>query len=176
MPTACMYVLSLQLCPALCDPRDCSPPGFFVHGILQAGILKWVAMPSSRGSSWPRVQTRVSSSLPSLCPNPLCCSPSHVCRNGTEKSFSPWDKLLLIMVYDPSLYYIVGFTLLVFWWGFLHLCLSVISACNSLYLCVIPVSGLGIRVMMASWMSLEVFLCKFWNSFIRIGINSLNVW
>ena len=68
----------------------------------------------------------------------------------TEKSFSPWVKLLLIMVYDPSFYYIVGFTLLVFLWGFLHLCLSVISACNSLYLCVIPLSGLGIRVMMAS--------------------------
>ena len=30
---------------------DCSPPGYFVHGILQARILEWVAMPSSRGSS-----------------------------------------------------------------------------------------------------------------------------
>ena len=35
----------------LCDPMDCSPPGFSVHGILQARILKWVAMLSSRGSS-----------------------------------------------------------------------------------------------------------------------------
>ena len=39
---------------------DCSPPGFSVHGILQARILEWVAMPSSRGSSWPRDQTHVS--------------------------------------------------------------------------------------------------------------------
>ena len=38
---------------------DCSPPGSSVHGILQARILKWVAMPSFRGSSQPRDQTRV---------------------------------------------------------------------------------------------------------------------
>ena len=36
---------------------DCSPPGSSVDGILQAGVLEWVAMPSSRGSSWPRDQT-----------------------------------------------------------------------------------------------------------------------
>jgi len=42
---------SLQLCPVFCDPVDCSPPGFSVHGMLQARILQWVAMPSSRGSS-----------------------------------------------------------------------------------------------------------------------------
>ena len=39
---------------------DCSPPGSSVHGILQARILEWVAMPSSRGSSWPRDWTQVS--------------------------------------------------------------------------------------------------------------------
>ena len=38
----------------VCDSRDCSPPGSSVHGILQARILEWVAMPSSRGSSQPR--------------------------------------------------------------------------------------------------------------------------
>ena len=37
----------------LCNPMDCSPPGSSVHGILQA-ILEWVAIPFSRGSSWPR--------------------------------------------------------------------------------------------------------------------------
>ena len=51
---------SPQSCPTLCDPMDCSPPGSSVHGILQARILEWVAMPSSRGSSWPRDQTGVS--------------------------------------------------------------------------------------------------------------------
>ena len=35
---------SLQLCPALCDPMDCSPPGFPVPGILQAKTLEWVAI------------------------------------------------------------------------------------------------------------------------------------
>ena len=43
-----------------CNPMDCSPPGSSVHGILQARILKWVGIPFSRGSSWPRDQTRVS--------------------------------------------------------------------------------------------------------------------
>ena len=39
---------------------DCSQPGSSVHGILQARILEWVAIPFSRGSSWPRDRTRVS--------------------------------------------------------------------------------------------------------------------
>ena len=45
---------SLQLCQALCAPTDDSLPGFSIHGILQARIQEWVAMPSSRGSSQPR--------------------------------------------------------------------------------------------------------------------------
>ena len=48
---------SLQLCPNLCDPMDCSSLGSSVHGILQARILKWVAMPLSRESSRPRDRT-----------------------------------------------------------------------------------------------------------------------
>ena len=51
LPHACMCALSLQLCLTLSDPMDCSPPGSSVHGILQARILEWVAMLSSRGSS-----------------------------------------------------------------------------------------------------------------------------
>ena len=35
---------SLQLCPTLCDPTDCSLPGFSIHGILQARTLEWVAI------------------------------------------------------------------------------------------------------------------------------------
>ena len=42
---------SLQSCPTLCDPVDCSLRGSSVHGILQAKILEWVAVPSFRGSS-----------------------------------------------------------------------------------------------------------------------------
>ena len=55
-----LHAKSLQLCPTLGDPMDCSPPGSSVRGILQARILEWVAMPSSRGSSRPRDQSRVS--------------------------------------------------------------------------------------------------------------------
>ena len=43
-----------QSCPTLCDPLDCGPPGSSAHGIQQARMLEWVAMASSRGSSWPR--------------------------------------------------------------------------------------------------------------------------
>ena len=51
----------VQLWAQLCDPVDCSLPGFPVHGILQARVLEWVAMPFSRGSFWPRDQTHMSS-------------------------------------------------------------------------------------------------------------------
>ena len=51
-------VLVTQLC--LCDPMDCSPPGSSICGILQAGILEWIAMPFSKGCSQPRDQTWVS--------------------------------------------------------------------------------------------------------------------
>ena len=44
-----MCVQSLQSCLILCDPMDHSPPGSSVHGILQARILEWVVVPSSRG-------------------------------------------------------------------------------------------------------------------------------
>ena len=43
-----VHAKSLQSCPILCDPTDYSPPGFSVQGILQARILEWVAVPSSR--------------------------------------------------------------------------------------------------------------------------------
>ena len=46
--------------PTLCDPTDCSLPVSFVHGLLQARILEWVAVPFSRGSSQPRDGTQVS--------------------------------------------------------------------------------------------------------------------
>ena len=44
-------VLVAQLCPTLFNCMDCSQPGSSVHGILQARILEWVAIFSSRGSS-----------------------------------------------------------------------------------------------------------------------------
>ena len=47
------YASITQLCPTLCHPVDCSPPGSSVRGILQARILEWVAISSSRGSNTP---------------------------------------------------------------------------------------------------------------------------
>ena len=57
---ACIQAKLLQPCPTLCNPIDCNPPGSSVHGILQASILEWVSMPSSRGSSQPRDWIRIS--------------------------------------------------------------------------------------------------------------------
>ena len=54
----CMLVVQSYL--TLWDHMDCSPPSASVHGILQAGILEWVAISFSRESSWPRDQTQVS--------------------------------------------------------------------------------------------------------------------
>ena len=48
----------LQSCLTLWNPMDCSLPGSSAHGILQARILEWVAMPSSRRLFWPRDRTR----------------------------------------------------------------------------------------------------------------------
>ena len=53
-------VLNRFSCVRLCDPMNCSLPGSSVQGILQARILEWVAIPSSRGSSQPRVRTHIS--------------------------------------------------------------------------------------------------------------------
>ena len=56
----CICAQSLQLRLTLWDPVDCSPPGSSIHGVLQARALKWVAMPFTGGSSWPRDRTCIS--------------------------------------------------------------------------------------------------------------------
>ena len=62
IPTFIMPAVALcaQLCPILCNPVVCSLPVSSVHGILQVRTLKWVVMPSSRGSSQPRDPTGIS--------------------------------------------------------------------------------------------------------------------
>ena len=60
MLCACICVESLQLCQTLYEALGSTLPGSSVHGTLQARILEWVAMTSSRGSSWPRDQTHIS--------------------------------------------------------------------------------------------------------------------
>jgi len=82
-------VLVAPLCPTFCDRTDCSQPGSSVHGILQARILEWVAIPFSRGYSDPRIEpwspALQADSLPSEQTlgdsggqkGLVCCSPWH---------------------------------------------------------------------------------------------------
>ena len=56
-PDSYACVLS-QSCPTLCDPTNCSPPGSYVRGILQARSLEWIAIPFCRGLSCPWDRTR----------------------------------------------------------------------------------------------------------------------
>ena len=76
-----------QSCLTLCDPMNCSLPGSSVHGILQARILEWVAVPFSKESSQPKSPTLQADSLPSEPP---------------KKSYNE-DKLFLfsVFVYCP---------------------------------------------------------------------------
>ena len=53
-------MLVAHSCQTLCNPKDYSPTGYSVLGILQGRILEWVSIPFSRGSSWPRAQTQAS--------------------------------------------------------------------------------------------------------------------
>ena len=77
----CVYSVT-ESCLTLCSPMDCSSPGSSVHGTLQARILEWVAMPSSRGSSQPKDWTQVSCTAGKFFthwttweahPHPCCC-------------------------------------------------------------------------------------------------------
>ena len=67
----CVHAQSLQSCPTLCDPTDCSPPSSSVHEILQARILAWAAITSFRASPDPGIEPR----SPALKADPL--QPSH---------------------------------------------------------------------------------------------------
>ena len=55
----------LSVMSDLCNPMNCSPPGSSIHGILQARVPEWVAIPFSRGSSRPKSPTLQTDSLPS---------------------------------------------------------------------------------------------------------------
>ena len=53
-----MKVLVAQSCLTLCNPIDCGPPGFSIHGILQARILEWIAIPSPGDHPNPGIEPR----------------------------------------------------------------------------------------------------------------------
>ena len=84
--TFCIYEsesVVTQSCPTLSDPVDCSLPGSSVHGILQARILEWIAIPFSRGSSRPRNRTWVS-----LIVGRLPCEPQR--KSSISIAFLKW--------------------------------------------------------------------------------------
>ena len=88
--------LHAQSCLTLCNPTDCSPPGFSVHGILQARILEWVAMLVPRGSSRPRDWAR-DSCLPRWQAGswPLAPLGKHRETNPYPKILTPSEPILL---------------------------------------------------------------------------------
>ena len=79
----CTHTLITQSCPTLCDLMNCSLPGSSVHGILQAGILEWVATSFSRGSSQPRNQTPVSC----IAGRFFTTEPPGITKNGYDGGF-----------------------------------------------------------------------------------------
>ena len=107
---ACYCCLAAHLCPTLCDPMHCSPPGSSVHVISQARILEWVAISFSKGSSRPGIKP-VSPALaggfitswppgkPCCCCCCCCCSVASAVsdsvrphRRQPTKLPHPWDS------------------------------------------------------------------------------------
>ena len=83
-------MLVAQSCPFLHDPMDCSLPHSSVHGILQAKILEWVAIPFSRGSSDPGMEPRSPVSQADSLPSD---PPGEALRKYSERVFKqglPW--------------------------------------------------------------------------------------
>ena len=68
-----------QSCLTLCDPMDCSLPGFSIHGIFQARVLEWVAISFSKGSSWPRDWTESPALQADALPSK---SPGHISKQN----------------------------------------------------------------------------------------------
>ena len=86
-----------ESCLTVCDPIDCSPPGFSVHGILQARILEWVNIAFSRGSSWPRDRTQVS------CIAGRIFTPRATREAPIQSAWGPINLLLDCKISDSSL-------------------------------------------------------------------------
>ena len=90
-PSGFMKELVAQSYPALCNSMDCSPPSSSVHGIIQARILDWVAIPFFRDSSQPRDWTWVSYTAGRLFTNWATRSGSAVNYNKGQKKLV-WIK------------------------------------------------------------------------------------
>ena len=108
-----MRAKSLQSCLTLYDPLDCSPPGFSVHGILQARILEWVAVPSSSALPIQFSRPVVSECLrphglqharfPCPSPTPGACSNSYPSSRWCHLDLVLCRPLLLLPSIFPSI-------------------------------------------------------------------------
>ena len=107
-----MYILVAQSCPILCNPMDCSLPGFSVRGIPQERILEWVAISSSRGFSEPGMEpgspALLADSLPSELSGyifPLLRGRFGYCWNEVKGPLlhQHWDQYLLLLVIHMAL-------------------------------------------------------------------------
>ena len=107
---ACLASLCAQLCLTLCNPMDCSLPGFPVHGSFQVRILVCVAVSSSRGSSWSRDRSTSPAAselqVDFLHAKPLgaCLTGKLIRSDGTDPPPLPpsWPQLDLITVTAAS--------------------------------------------------------------------------
>ena len=113
--SVCAHVCMLSCGHLFCDPMDCSPSGFSVHGIFQARILEWVAISSSRGSSQCRVWI-------------------HICVSWIDRRilyhWATWEALLVLMYTQNVLYniYIILLNIvLVMLWLTEWFCISLYS-------------------------------------------------
>ena len=73
-----------------CDPTNCSPPGFPDQGVLQAGILEWVAISFSRGSSDPGIEPRPPALLADSSPTELWGKPLQYLHDSRRGIFLQW--------------------------------------------------------------------------------------
>ena len=105
-----MCVVVIQLSLTLRDPIDYSPPGSSVHGISQARVLEWVAIPLSRGSSQPRDQTWVIAggffiALAKIAPliklKNLCTAKETIIK--IKRQPSEWEKIIANETTDKGL-------------------------------------------------------------------------
>ena len=87
-----MHAKSLQSCPTLCDPMDCSPPGSSVPAILQARILEWLPRPPPGNLPTPGIELMspalAAAAAKSRQSCPTLCDPI----DGSPQAPHPWDS------------------------------------------------------------------------------------
>ena len=123
LPCLCVCYI-LQSCPTLCDSMHYSQQGSLVHGILQARIWQWVAIPSSRRSFQPSNGTHISCSS---CSAGRSLSLSHwrsphLILPGGNLCFCPEFILVNANIYNHDVHQLVVFTCFLFFWNKTILC------------------------------------------------------